>query len=142
MGDLDLDIPEYFPVNDVRKPVDLYVMETLREIVHALFESRREIEKQMTRAELLTYDGVLSSFLQYENLMPKLKREIAKDLNMFDQQNEMVDHAHDDVGSSKRQLVKTRNKQSLFSKDVLNEDAYYKLLAYTASLQKKRADNK
>jgi len=71
------EIPEYFDLMDVRKPADKYVKETLRSIMDELFEARRNLEKHLSRRELLAYDQVLSKFLKPDVLMAKLKRRIA-----------------------------------------------------------------
>ena len=38
-------------------------------------------------------------------------------------------------------MLKTTNRQPEFNKGVVNEDAFYKFLAYSGNLQKKRAEN-
>jgi hypothetical protein len=77
----DLEIPDYFPINDVRKPVQEYIKDKLNEIINQLFEGRNKVEKYMSRQELLAYDEVLLSHLKHESLYPKLKRELYKDFN-------------------------------------------------------------
>jgi len=54
----------------------------------------------------------------------------------------MADHMVDNQGNQQKQLLKTRNKQPEYNKDVINEDSFYKLLAYNGMLQKKRTENK
>jgi hypothetical protein len=87
LDDEELEIPEWFPINDVRKPAHVYVEDSLREIMDELFEGRARVEKYMSRNELVAYDEVLMEYLRHKNLMPKLKREIYKDFNQFEQQN-------------------------------------------------------
>jgi len=60
------EIPEYFDANDVRKPADKFVQDALRGIMDELFASRQQLEKYMSRQELLAYDNILSNFLTYE----------------------------------------------------------------------------
>ncbi len=38
--------------------------------------------------------------------------------------------------------MKTKNEQPQFNKDVQNEDAFYKFLAYTGNLEKQRRENR
>lgn len=73
MHDEDVLIPEYFEANDVRKPVDKYVKDHLTDIIKELFESRRSLEKYMSRQELTKYDSILAGYLEYDALLPKLK---------------------------------------------------------------------
>ena len=89
LDDTELDIPEFFDVYDVRKPIDLYIQDSLRVIITEIFEARKEVEKYMSRQELLAYDEILMDCLKHDNLMPKLRREIYKDFNTLEQQNQM-----------------------------------------------------
>ena len=50
----------------------------------------------------------------------------------------MMDHQRDSEASNEMQGLKTRNKQAEFNREVENEDAYYKFLAYSGMLQKNR----
>jgi len=50
----------------------------------------------------------------------------------------MAAHAKDNERSMEKQARKTRNTQQAFNKEIVNEDAFYKLLAYTGTLEKKR----
>lgn len=52
----DCIIPNYFEYNDVRKPADVYVRDKLMQIMIDLFNSRRSLEKYLSRRELLAYD--------------------------------------------------------------------------------------
>lgn len=56
LDQMTVDIPEYYDLNDVRKPVDLYVKDKLSKIVEELFEARNKVEKYMSRQELVAYD--------------------------------------------------------------------------------------
>jgi hypothetical protein len=54
----------------------------------------------------------------------------------------MANHERDAKRSNEKQYRKTRNHQPEFNKGVVNEDAFYKHLAYTGLLEKKRRDNR
>ena len=54
----------------------------------------------------------------------------------------MVNHEKDNQKNEDKQLIKHKNIQSEFNKDVINEDSYYKVLAYAGHLEKKRRDNR
>lgn len=43
--------------------------------------------------------------------------------------------------SREKQTLKTRSMQESKNKDVVNEDSYYKFMAYTGNLEKKRREN-
>lgn len=73
------EIPEYFPIFDVRQPADKYVDNKLVEVVENLFENRAKLEKNMTRRELIAYDKVLSKKLEPKRLREKLVRAIESD---------------------------------------------------------------
>jgi hypothetical protein len=62
--------------------------------------------------------------------------------NALEQQEQSFAHKADAKTSDEKQLMKERNKQSLFNKDVVNEDAYYKLLAYSGQVEKNRRENR
>lgn len=96
------EIPEYYDLMDVRKPADKYVKETLRSIMDELFEARRNLEKYLSRRELIAYDQVLSKFLKPDVLMAKLKRRIDQDKNSLSQQNQMADHFRDSKASEEK----------------------------------------
>ena len=80
-GDEKFLIPEFFDHHDVRKPADLYVMDKLQESLDELFAARRNLEKHLSRGELVAYDKVLAKYLTHDTLLGKLKREIYKDYN-------------------------------------------------------------
>lgn len=76
-------IPEYFHLFDVRKPADKYVEDKLFVMVVELFEIRAELEKSMTRKELVAFDKVFAKHLQHERLMPRLAEAINQDYNFI-----------------------------------------------------------
>lgn len=103
------EIPEYFDLYDVRKPAGLYVRDKLQGILDELFESRRNLEKHLSRSELVAYDQVLAKYLQHDVLVTKLKREIYKDYNVLEQTNQMLSHSSEDERNQRKQAKKTRN---------------------------------
>lgn len=132
-------IPEYFEAHDVRKPAGVYVKDKLRGILDELFESRRNLEQHLSRSELVAYDQVLAKYLKHDILVTKLKREIYKDYNGLEQANQVLSHSEENERNLRKQSKKTRNSQPDFNRDVVNEDAFYKLLAFNGNLQKKRS---
>lgn len=67
---------------------------------------------------------------------------IAEERNSFDQQNQLVHHARDSEKSQERQFLKTRNRQTELNKQVQDEDAFYKILAYGSNVERLRRENK
>lgn len=53
----------------------------------------------------------------------------------------MASHKKDNAINEQKQLMKTRNQQERFNKEIVNEDAFYKFLAYTGNLESKRRAN-
>lgn len=131
-------IPEYYDGYDVRMPADVYVMRKFDSILEEVFEGRLKVEKHLSRAELLAYDHVLARYLKKDILMQKLRREVYLDYNALGQANQLLDQAVDEQNSLEMQKLKTRNKQQQFNQAIENEDAYYKLLAYTGNLERQR----
>lgn len=131
-------IPEYYDGFDVRMPADVYVMRKFDSILEEVFEGRLKVEKHLSRAELLAYDHVLARYLKKEILMQKLRREVYLDYNALGQANQVLDQTADAQNSHEMQWLKTGNKQQQFSRAIEDEDAYYKLLAYTGNLEKQR----
>lgn len=56
-------VPNYFEVFDVRKPASTYVEDKLKMAIKELFDIRSELEKTMTRRELISFDKVLAKYL-------------------------------------------------------------------------------
>ena len=63
LSKIDTTIPDFFEVNDPRKPVDLHVKEVLKMIIQEMFDKRNDLEKTMSRRELIAYDQVLTKYL-------------------------------------------------------------------------------
>lgn len=76
-----LEIPEYFEVCDVRKPPKKWVDDRLNLLLAEIFGVRKNVEKTLSRSELIAYDKMLSQFLTKDSLLPRLRREIEKDFN-------------------------------------------------------------
>jgi len=76
-----LDIPEYFNMFDIRKPATQYVDDKLLELLQKVFEVRRNVEKTLSRNELLAYDRVLAGHLNKQTLLPRLKEACEHDRN-------------------------------------------------------------
>jgi len=83
---------------------------------------------------------VLIKNLEHDTLLAKLKRELYKDFNELEQNNQMVSHQLENERNERKQALKTRNAQPEFNRGVVNEDALYKQLAYAGSLQRKRQE--
>ena len=49
------------------------------------FETRRSLEKNMSRRELLAFDKVLSKYLQPANVLAKLEASIAENYSLINQ---------------------------------------------------------
>ena len=56
-------VPEYFDHFDVRKPAKKVIQDALQVIVSEAFETRRKLERNMSRRELVAFDKVLSKYL-------------------------------------------------------------------------------
>lgn len=51
--------------------------------IKELFEIRSELEKTMTRRELISFDKVLAKYLQHDVLMLKLKASVDQDYSLL-----------------------------------------------------------
>lgn len=58
---------------------------------------------------MIAYDQTLQKYLTQDILLPKLKREIAKDFNDMDQLNQIVNHDKDNEISQEKQAMKEKN---------------------------------
>lgn len=126
---------------DVRKPTKQYVEDKLNEILNEIFEVRRRVEKTMNRNELLAYDRVLAQHLTKEALLPRLKERIEQQRNELLQVKQITDMNKEGRNNDEMQFRKTVNTQAQFNKEVKNEDALYKFLAYSGMLEKKRRED-
>jgi len=102
-------VPEYFPILDCRKPVDLYVQDKLKCLVKELFEMRAKVEKKMTRQELVAFDRILAKFLQKDRLMPKLRESCDSDYHWCDTGRSLINHATDNEESLRIQGLKQKH---------------------------------
>lgn len=69
-------VPDHYSVMDVRKPAGSYVEDKMLVIIDELFEIRGELEKNMNRRELASFDKVFAKYLQKEQLMPRLNDSV------------------------------------------------------------------
>lgn len=65
----------------MRKPPKKWVDDRLNLLLAEIFGVRKNIEKTLSRSELIAYDKMLSQFLTKDSLLPRLRREIEKDFN-------------------------------------------------------------
>jgi len=109
-------VPEYFEVFDVRKPVQTYVEDKLKMAINELFEVRSGLEKTMTRRELISFDKVLAKYLQHDILLPKLKASVEQDYSLLQTGKGLVESAEENSNNMNAQLMKTENRQRHFNK--------------------------
>lgn len=76
-------VPEYFDLMDVRKPPSKYVQDKFQQVVNEAFITRRSLEKNMSRRELVAFDKVLAKYLQPENLLKRLEQTIEDDYSFL-----------------------------------------------------------
>lgn len=133
-----LQIPEYFNMFDPRKPVKKYVDDKLEALLKEVFETRRKVEKTLTRNELLAYDRVLAGHLTKDILLPRLKQACDTDANTLLHLKHSVDMQKEGKDNDELQIMKSFNEQPEFNKSIKNEDSLYKFLAYSAMLEKNR----
>jgi len=88
----------------------------------------------------LAYDKVLAKYLKHDVLVGKVKRELYKDYASLEQQGHLARHAAEGERDQKKRTMKTRNHQPAFNRGVVNEDAFYKHLAYSGMLEKQRRE--
>lgn len=139
--DHDSSIPEYFNMFDVRKPTKLYVEDKLDQILREIFEVRRRVEKTLSRNELLAYDRVLAQHLTKDALIPRLKERVELQRNELVQVKQMTEMGKEGQINEELHYKKSVNNQSAFNRDVKNEDALYKFLAYTGMIEKRRRED-
>jgi hypothetical protein len=72
--EMDLSIPEYLPMFDVRRPPAEYVDHKLRSILDDVFEIRKRLEKTLTRNELYAYDKELIKHLTAKDLLARIEQ--------------------------------------------------------------------
>ena len=84
-------VPEYFEDCDVRKPPKKVVEGILEGIVVEAFETRKKMEKNMSRRELVAFDKVLSKYLQPENILAKVEASIAEKYRLINQGRQRVE---------------------------------------------------
>ena len=68
---------------DVRKAPEKYVADKLQLVVNEAFVTRRKLEKNMSRRELVAFDRVLAKYLEPENLIERLQVAIEEDYSLI-----------------------------------------------------------
>ncbi len=129
-------IPDYFHMFDVRKPANKYVEDKLAVMVKELFEIRLELEKSMSRSELIAFDKVFAKHLQYERLYPRLVDAINADYGCIDRGGAASHMERESRKDIETQLMKVDNTQREFNKNIKNEDALFKLLAFNGARER------
>lgn len=76
-----LKFPEYYELLDPRKPAKKIIYDKLYQVLDEIFDIRSKIEKTMNRNELRAYDSMLASHLTPENLIPRIKKEVDREMN-------------------------------------------------------------
>jgi len=82
MYDMLTQVPDHYHVMDVRKPAGKYVNDKMLMLIDELFEIRGELEKNMNRRELASFDKVFAKYLQKEQLMPRLTLSVHEDYHL------------------------------------------------------------
>jgi hypothetical protein len=95
----------------------------------------------MNRNELLAYDRVLEQHLTKETLLPRLKGAIELQRNELQQVKQLTEMNEEGQLNTETQFKKTPNRQAEHNRDVKNEDALYKFLAYSGMLEKSRRED-
>lgn len=93
-------IPEHFDWMDVRLKPEKYVKNKLQEVVDEAFQTRLQLEKNMTRNELLALDKVLTKYLEPEQLLKRLQESIESDYANISQTRQIFEHAKQQESSS------------------------------------------
>ncbi len=91
----------------------------------------------MTRHELIAFDNVLARYLQKDKLMPRLKHQIESDYNLAHSAKSLVNMHKDNKADMEVHNMKLHHNQRHYNKKIKNEDAEFKLLAYSAMLDRK-----
>ena len=138
--ELDISIPDYLPVFDVRRPPKEYVDHKLRSILEDVFEIRKRLEKSFSRNELYAYDRVLIRHLTLENLMPRIRTSVEQDKHMITVHGQNVEAEREGAHNDFKQVSKEHNQQRDEMDGIRDEDALYKFLSYTAMLEKTRKE--
>ena len=84
-------MPEYFDLMDVRLKPEKYVQNKLQGVVDEAFSTRRKLERNMNRRELLALDRVLAKYLEPETLLRRLEAAIDDDYSAIFQGRQMVE---------------------------------------------------
>mmetsp|Transcript_8755 Transcript_8755/g.14852 ORF Transcript_8755/g.14852 Transcript_8755/m.14852 type:complete len:187 (+) Transcript_8755:2531-3091(+) len=102
-------IPHYFDCFDVRRPVRKLVEEKFQAIIQSIFEGRKQVEKTLSRGELVAYDISVAKLLNPLKIHEKLMREVKREANVVFQTSQMWNQATLDNGSLSTQGMKHKN---------------------------------
>jgi len=105
-----------------------------------MFDVRRNLEKGMSRRELVAFDQGLAKFLQQDQLLPRLKLAIESDYHELNAGKQVVEQAKESEEDFEQQILKFTNKQRHYNKSIKNDNAQYKWLSYSAMLDRKNRE--
>jgi len=106
---LPSEIPDYFSIFDLRKPINTYVEDKLDSLLQEVFEVRRRVEKTLSRNELLAYDRVLAAHLTKDALLPRLREACEADRNHLQQLKQLLCMKEEGTRNEHTQSLKTVN---------------------------------
>lgn len=104
-------------------------------MIEEAFETRKKLERNMSRRELIAFDKVLAKYLEPENLLKRLDAAIEEDYSALWQGRQVAEHARLLASSHEEQTLKEPNKQREYNKNIVDEDALYKQMAYGAIVE-------
>jgi len=62
-------------------------------VIEEAFETRKKLERNMSRRELVAFDKVLAKYLEPENLLKRLDAAIEEDYSAVFQGRQVAEHA-------------------------------------------------
>ena len=130
-------VPAYYDTMDVRKPPEQYLNDKFRAVVQECFSLRQDLERTMTRNELMAFDTVLARYLQRRELMARLKEAVQADYAFMHSFKNTASHFQDGRESEQMQFMKHENDQVAFNKKIKDPDAQFKWLAFSAMNEKR-----
>lgn len=135
-------IPEYFEHHDVRRPPELVVDHHLEALINEIFDVRKNAEKTLSRNELYAYDKNIIQYLDISKLLPRLKSTIREYFDSMVQVKQVIELCKEGSNVNKEvQGIKKPNTQDERNKKIKNEDAYYKYLTYSGTMEKNKRLN-
>ena len=91
----------------------------------------------MNRRELVAFDKVLSKYLEPENVLKRVKTSIAEDYSMINHGRQMHEQVAQMKTTEAEALKKEPNNQRNYNKEIKDEEALYKQMAYGAMVETK-----